>query len=552
MAADFDPYHKWLGIPEGSRPPTHYQLLAVQVGEKDVDVINAAVVQRSAYVRNFQTGKFADDATRLLNEIAAAKACLLDSAKRAVYDAELKKKEPPKPRPRQVAPAPFVPAAPSIDPLLEQAAASAMNAPWAGSPLGQLQPRSRGIPMWQVAAAIGGTVVVVLLIVTVFLSGGDPGPIAATNPPTGPGNTPEATTTAASTTTATGAATSPSNSPPADASSTTDGANGATTTPESPPTNLDPSTPPAAEGAQPPKAPPPIDESWPFTPTEARRRQQAWLEYLGAPARLRNPVDGEMELIPPGKFQMGSPPSETYRDPSETLRQVMLSRPFWLGRTEFTVAQFRAFAQATGHVTAAEKGPAGGWGMVGGNWVQRRDFGWKNMGELPLPDQSPVVQVTWDDAVACCQWLSMQGERIYRLPTEAEWEYACRAGAATSWHTGDLVGDLHTQAWVLGGAPYPQPVAGKAANPFGLFDMHGNVQEWCADWHASSNPPTPMVDPTGPPQGTLRGVRGGSYGSSASHLRSAACIPTAPNEFAHFLGFRVVAEEPGFTTGEGT
>lgn len=173
--ADFDPYRKWLGIPAGSGPPTHYQVLGIDPGERDPDVIRAAVTQRSAYVRNFQSGKHADDATRLLNEIAAAEACLTNPTKRAAYDAERKKKEPqPKPAPRRPAPA--------IDPLA-QAAALSVAAPWA-HPLGQMAPRPRGMPMWQVAAAIGGTVVVVLGVVLAILrSGGDdPVPVATVAP----------------------------------------------------------------------------------------------------------------------------------------------------------------------------------------------------------------------------------------------------------------------------------------------------------------------------------------------------------------------------------
>jgi hypothetical protein len=90
----FDPYRKWLGIPEGQRPPTHYQLLSISPDEHDREVINAAVVRQSAFVRNFQTGKYASEATRLLGEIAAAKVCLFDTAKRAAYDAELRKGGP--------------------------------------------------------------------------------------------------------------------------------------------------------------------------------------------------------------------------------------------------------------------------------------------------------------------------------------------------------------------------------------------------------------------------------------------------------------------------
>jgi hypothetical protein len=99
----FDPYRKWLGIPEDQRPPTHYQLLGIAPDEQDIDVIEAAVLRQSAFVRNFQSGQHADDATRVLNEIAAARLCLVDRQKRAKYDADLRKKQAPKPvggRPR--------------------------------------------------------------------------------------------------------------------------------------------------------------------------------------------------------------------------------------------------------------------------------------------------------------------------------------------------------------------------------------------------------------------------------------------------------------------
>ena len=155
MPDSFDPYHKWLGIPKVSRPPTHYQLLAITRGETDKDVINSASVQRTAYVRNFQSGKYATDATKLLNEISEANVCLIDPVKRAAYDAELRKKDPPKPRPQPAAaPAPM-PVRPLVDPLLEQAAAfsaAAAPAPW----MMQTPTRKQGIPGWALAAAMGG------------------------------------------------------------------------------------------------------------------------------------------------------------------------------------------------------------------------------------------------------------------------------------------------------------------------------------------------------------------------------------------------------------
>ncbi|MDZ4780931.1 MAG: NPCBM/NEW2 domain-containing protein, partial [Planctomycetia bacterium] len=154
----FDPYRKWLGISEANRPPTHYQLLAIEPEETDPDVIRAAVTQRSAYVRNFQSGKHADDATRLLNEIAAAEACVSNKEKRAAYDAELKRKQPrPKPAPRPVPP---VAAAPPIDPLWAHAASVASAPP----PAWMQQPRRKSLAAWQWAAIAGGGVVALLIL----------------------------------------------------------------------------------------------------------------------------------------------------------------------------------------------------------------------------------------------------------------------------------------------------------------------------------------------------------------------------------------------------
>lgn len=154
----FDPYRKWLGISEANRPPTHYQLLAIEPTETDPDVIRAAVTQRSAYVRNFQAGKHADDATRLLNEIAAAEACLTNKEKRAAYDAELRAKAP---NARVGAPpAPLAPPASSLfDPALEQLAAAPPLPSWLSPPR-----RRRSLAVWQ-WTTLGGCGMLALVVV---------------------------------------------------------------------------------------------------------------------------------------------------------------------------------------------------------------------------------------------------------------------------------------------------------------------------------------------------------------------------------------------------
>ena len=165
----FDPYRKWLGIPPEEQPPNHYRLLGISLFENDLDVIKVAVMQRSAYVRNFQAGKQGDDAARILNEIAAAEDCLTNKAKRAPYDAELKRKEAAKkPRPAPAAP----PAAPRIDPLLEQAAAmTTLSAPWQSPQFSQRQKQTNYLPL-----AIGGVAVVIVVVLGMVLAsmlGGD-------------------------------------------------------------------------------------------------------------------------------------------------------------------------------------------------------------------------------------------------------------------------------------------------------------------------------------------------------------------------------------------
>lgn len=197
FALMFDPYRKWLGIPEDSRPPTHYQLLGLAPTEQDPEVINAAVVRQSAYVRNFQSGKFAEHATKILNEISAAKACLLDATKRAEYDAQLRRDEAKAPagktkpakaaaqrqtatKPARVArpvkkvrrPAPVATApAPLVDPLLEQLAGTPSALGTSGSPYWLGEQRKRSPATWQIAVGIGAVALVILGVVLLATSG---------------------------------------------------------------------------------------------------------------------------------------------------------------------------------------------------------------------------------------------------------------------------------------------------------------------------------------------------------------------------------------------
>ena len=161
--------------------------------------------------------------------------------------------------------------------------------------------------------------------------------------------------------------------------------------------------------------------------------------------------------------------------------------------------------------------------------------------------QNPVEQVSWDEAVEFCRKLSELPEEksagyAYRLPTEAEWEYACRAGTTTKYSFGDSDSELDEYAWygkaeALGGTTHP--VGEKKPNAWGLYDMHGNVWEWCQDWHGKYLS-GPVTDPTGPSSGSFRVFRGGGWSFISQDCRSAFRSGFSPGSRSHYLGFRVL------------
>jgi formylglycine-generating enzyme required for sulfatase activity len=272
-----------------------------------------------------------------------------------------------------------------------------------------------------------------------------------------------------------------------------------------------------------------------------------------------------MALIPAGNFFMGSPVIELDRDPlGETRHRVNMSA-FYIASKELSVGEFRRFVEDTGHVTTAEAdGGAQAYDEAKNEWVFRAGANWRNPG-FRQGDDHPVVCVSWFDAVKYCNWLSAKeglkpaytiaGRTVtwdrnangYRLPTDAEWEYACRAGTSTPLSTGESISTsqanyngsvahnygnigLFRKATVSAGSFSP--------NAWGLYDMHGNVWEWCWDYY--SNPNTAQLsDPAGPASGTHRINRGGSWSSSGKLLRSAARASDFPETAGSNLGFRL-------------
>jgi formylglycine-generating enzyme required for sulfatase activity len=247
-------------------------------------------------------------------------------------------------------------------------------------------------------------------------------------------------------------------------------------------------------------------------------------------------------LIPPGDFPMGSPTSLSRAWDNEKPQHLeRIEQPFYLGTCEVTVGQFRAFVSATGFRTTAECDGKGGavFDSERKGFVNRPELTWCSPG-LPQPqgDDEPVVQVCRGDAQAFCDWLSQREGVEYRLPTEAEWEYACRAGGGeTTWYFGDDPEPLPAHAWfVVNSRLSTHRVGLKAANAFGLHDMYGNVWEWCGDCHD----PDPLGDSPGAPGAEPRHVlRGGSFGSKEPDIRSARRRKESPDSRFSSCGFRV-------------
>jgi formylglycine-generating enzyme required for sulfatase activity len=270
----------------------------------------------------------------------------------------------------------------------------------------------------------------------------------------------------------------------------------------------------------------------------------------------------KLKLIPAGSFKMGSPDSDIDADPDERPQHsVQITKPFYLGVHEVTRGQFRRFVDATGYRTDAETDGKGGQGWNGNdNFEQAPTYTWLNPG-FQQTDEHPVVLVSWNDAVAFCAWLSRNESKTYRLPTEAEWEYACRAGTTTKYFCGDDPEGLAAVANVADGTArevfpawrptiaardgfiHTAPVGQFHPNAFGLYDMHGNAHEWCRDsYEGRYYRRSPRIDPSGPSQGAMRVFRGGGWVDAPGVFCSAERHGNPPSYRIAHLGFRVAVE----------
>ena len=277
------------------------------------------------------------------------------------------------------------------------------------------------------------------------------------------------------------------------------------------------------------------------------------------PKERTNAGGVSLVLVPAGTFTMGSPPGEEDRLAEERPHEVEITRPFHMGRFEVTIGQFKAFVADTGYRTEAERDAKGGRGFDGKEFVYKPEFTWKKL-YFDQTDYHPVVVVSWTDATAYCEWLTRKDGRPHRLPTEAEWEYACRAGTTTRFHAGDKDDDLKPHGniadaalqakwrdafWAVkwdDGHPFTSPIARFRPNAFGLFDLHGNAWEWSGDWYAEdSYRASPRRDPRGPAAGTDRVARGGAWSTQPKFCRCAYRDWHEPTYRSDCVGFRVVA-----------
>jgi uncharacterized protein (TIGR02996 family) len=282
-------------------------------------------------------------------------------------------------------------------------------------------------------------------------------------------------------------------------------------------------------------------------------RQQALLESGLAPVvpTWTNSIGIEFALLLPGTFPMGSPDTEAERQDDEVLHPVTLTQPFLLGVYPCTVGAFQRFVAATGYTTEAEE-QHGAYGYVGGRWTQNASITWRSPG-CKQTDQHPVVCVSWNDAQAMVAWFNQVEADcgvVYSLPTEAEWEYACRAGTTTAYAFGDAPDRLGDFAWFGDGSDSlgdfcnsdnkTHPVTTKKPNAWGLWHMHGLVWEWCADWYEEYLP-TVLQDPSGPSEGSSRVIRGGSWSLAPAYGRSAHRGGGPPAVRFSNRGFRLAA-----------
>jgi sulfatase modifying factor 1 len=301
--------------------------------------------------------------------------------------------------------------------------------------------------------------------------------------------------------------------------------------------------------------------------------------WAAEPSQITNSLEMPLILVPAGQFEMGNhdsddklakafPQIEATRiaklGDEKPIHKVRISKPFYFGKHEVTIGQWKQFLADSKYVPESERDGTGAWGYNPKiQYFEGRDkkYSWADPG-FKQADDHPVVNVTYADSLAFCDWLSKKDGHKYRLPTEAEWEYACRAGSTTTFASGDEPNSLAGVAALYDaetvklfpqwkenallksdGQQFTAPVGSYKPNEFGLYDMHGNVWEWCSDWYGEDYyANSPSDDPQGPEMGRQRVRRGGSWHTWPFYMRSSFRNYNSPQTRYVLVGFRVVRE----------
>lgn len=450
----FDPYHQWLSIPRAEQPANYYRLLGVSLFESDPDVIESAAQRQITHIRSYALGQHAELSQSILNELANARATLLDPSAKVKYDASLNAQQ------RQPAVIPSPPNA--VDDLMQSALFDIPTVPVA--PRKTSRAINRRKQRSKLIALIAGFAVALLVIATIGWMLSDPKqPVVAELPRSaqpsrdiqvvedrdGVQSSQPRSRLGSILDSAKPSAGGRAERMNDEAGDLTElGVESETTRPPEPQEELTETVVVSSEQSDANNTPPPAEA--PFDSDQAKSYQEAWAEHLRVGVEVTNSIGMKLRVIPPGTFTMGE---------ENDAHEVTLTKPFILGAFEVTQEQYE---QVMGVNPSNVKGA-----------------------------KNPVETVSWADAVEFCRKLSEHpaektAGRVYRLPTEAEWEFACRAGTTTRFHFANNISAIGQHGWFSENSKaQTQPVGSKHSNPLGLHDMHGNVWEWCKDGYGS-------------------------------------------------------------------
>ncbi len=485
MAEPFDPYRVWLGIPSADRPVNHYRLLGIELFENDPEVIDNAADRQMLLLRTFQIGKYSDLSQKLLNEVATAKVCLLRPEKKAVYDEQLRQQF-------QAKSEGSVSQRPEIDSGLARALELEARK-------GRSQARQGSKPGLGLILGAAGAVGILVVILVVWAATRKAPPAAQPVAVAPERDSRNVVFAGASGTPQPPPASRRAVAPEADKESRRH--KEAEGSPNSSATRVPTGTSGAAEApvSKGPNAPPLAIA--PFDAEKAKQHQEDWAKYLGVPVKETNSIGMPLVFIPPGEFDMGS----TMEESAWALEQckkskeqwnvnivrseapqhrVKITTPFYLGMYSVTQGEYEKVMAINPSAFAARQVAFSTFKPSLMDWLKvARENDLKKMIGRDT-SRHPVDTVNWHEATEFCRRLSAMpaeqaAKRLYRLPTEAEWEYACRAGTATRWYCGNDETGLLECAWFGENSSFmTHPAGQKRPNAWGLFDMHGDVGQW--------------------------------------------------------------------------